>query len=177
MNPFTAKWPPWIAGPLLALLIVAALALFDDSVGLSGGMTALTEYADSTVARGRLAAAPSMDWQIAMLFGLFFGAIAGALSSGEFKLEFLDEGGSAGERICRTVLAGSCGGFLLMLGVQLAGETVWGQWAAAIQLAGGGWTFLAGMLLAGCLLAILFERRGEGGGSGRKTAGGKGGRR
>ena len=60
-----------------------------------------------------------------------------------------------------------------MLGVQLAGETVWGECAAAIQLAGGGWTFLAGLLLSGCLLAILFERRGEGGGRKNRKRGNK----
>ena len=173
MNPFTAKWPPWIGGVLLALLLVAALALFDDPVGLAGGMIALTEYAD-TAAHGRIADAPSMDWQVAMLFGIFFGAMAGAIGSGEFKLEFLDEGGpTAGTRIVRTILSGIAGGALLMLGVQLAGETVWGECAAAIQLAGGGWTFLAGLLLSGCLLAILFERRGEGGGRKNRKRGNK----
>ena len=70
MNPFTAKWPPWIGGVLLALLLVAALALFDDPVGLAGGMIALTEYAD-TAARGGICVASSMVWEVAMIFGIF----------------------------------------------------------------------------------------------------------
>lgn len=63
-----------------------------------------------------------------------------------------------------------------MLGVQLAGDTVWGQWGSAIQLSSGAWIFLVGMVLTGSTLAILLERRGESGG-GKTAAPAKGGKR
>ena len=53
------------------------------------------------------------------------------------------------------------GGFLVMLGIQLAGDSVFGQISAAMQLSGGAWVFLIAMTVTGCALAILLERRGD----------------
>ena len=177
MNILTAKWPFYVSGPLLALLLAGSLCLFGDPVGLTAAMTAMTEYCDSAVAGQSLPDAPAMDWQLAMLFGLFFGALIAAASGGNFKLEFFDEeSGSFTVKTLRTVLGGVAGGFLVMLGVQLAGDTVWGQWGSAIQLSSGAWIFLVGMVLTGSTLAILLERRGESGG-GKTAAPARGGKR
>lgn len=78
MNILTAKWPFYVSGPLLALLLAGSLCLFGDPVGLTAAMTAMTEYCDSAVAGQSLPDAPAMDWQLAMLFGLFFGALIAA---------------------------------------------------------------------------------------------------
>ena len=50
MNILTAKWPFYVSGPLLALLLAGSLCLFGDPVGLPAAMTAMTEYCDSAVA-------------------------------------------------------------------------------------------------------------------------------
>ena len=122
MNILTAKWPFYVSGPLLALLLAGSLCLFGDPVGLTAAMTAMTEYCDSAVAGQSLPDAPAMDWQLAMLFGLFFGALIAAASGGNFKLEFFDgESGSFTVKTLRTILGGVAGGFLVMLGLGTVG--------------------------------------------------------
>ena len=41
MNILTAKWPFYVSGPLLALLLAGSLCLFGDPVGLTAAMTAM----------------------------------------------------------------------------------------------------------------------------------------
>jgi len=49
-----------------------------------------------------------------------------------------------------------------MLGLQLAGDTFFGQWAAAIQMSSGAWIFLISSFGIATMIAILMERRKEG---------------
>ena len=98
MNILTAKWPFYVSGPLLALLLAGSLCLFGDPVGLTAAMTAMTEYCDSAVAGQSLPDAPAMDWQLAMLFGLFFGALIAAASgvTGSLLALLLERRGESG---------------------------------------------------------------------------------
>ncbi len=167
MNLFTAKWPFFISGPLLALLMIFALYVFDDVIGMGDAMTVATEYGTKAVQRQKLDAPPPLDWQLGLLFGMFLGALVAVLIGNKFKPECFSEGdGSFTVKTLRTVGGGIAGGFLVMLGIQLAGDSVFGQLAAAMQLSGGAWMFLLAMTVTGSALAILLERRGEGGGKG-----------
>ncbi len=174
MNLFTAKWPFYISGPLLALLMVLSLFIFDDVIGLGDALTVATEYCGGAVTERQFGDPPPLDWQLGLLIGLFIGALVGALMGNKFKPELMAEGGgSFTVKTLRTVGCGMGGGFLVMLGIQLAGDSVFGQISAAMQLSGGAWVFLIAMTVTGCALAILLERRGEGGAS-AKGASGKG---
>lgn len=165
MNLFTAKWPFYVSGPLFAVLLVLSLYLFDDQPGMSDAVTVVGEYMGESVADQSLSRPPQLDWQLGLLIGIFVGALAAALAGGKYKPEFSAPGGGAfTEKALRTVGLGLAGGFLVMLGVQLAGDTVFGQLSSALQLSGGAWVFLLAMAISGCTLAILLERRGEGGG-------------
>ncbi len=180
MNLFSAQWPFYVTGTLLALLLAGSLYVFNDPIGLSDAMTSISEYCDEAVSDGELPdSGPALDWQIALLFGLFLGALVAAASAGKFKAEFLLEGsGGITTGALLTIGGGLAGGFLMMFGVQLAGDTVWGQCAAAIQLSGGAWIYLGAMALSAATLAILLERKGGGGNGGggksvpKKAAGG-----
>ena len=176
MNLFTAKWPFYVSGPLLALLTVFSLYVFNDVIGMGDALTVATEYCGDAVMTRQLDGPPPLDWQMGLLIGLFIGALIATLIGGKFEPEMSPEkAGSFTEKTLRTVGGGMLGGFLVMLGIQLAGDSVLGQLAAAMQLSGSAWVFLIALVIAGGLLAILFERRGEGGGkaAGGKAAGGK----
>lgn len=161
-NFLNAKWPFFLTGPLLALLIVLSLALFNDNIGLSESLTAVSEYCDDAVANRELPDAPEMDWRNLLLLGILIGAVIAAAAGKTFHLEFGDDDGSAVGKMLKPILRGIGGGFLVMLGIQLAGDSVWGATAAAIQLAPGGWIFLIAMALAGGVPAILISQRGAG---------------
>ncbi len=172
MNLLTAKWPFYISGTLLALMMVLSFYVFDDVIGLGDAMTVVTEYCGDTVMDRSMGEPPPLDWQLGLLIGLFVGSLVGAVVGNKFKPEFMSDGdGSFTVKILRTVGCGMLGGFLTMLGIQLAGDSVFGQLAAAVQLSGGAWVFLIAMSVTGCALAILLERRGEGGASGKPAAG------
>lgn len=176
MNLFTAKWPFPVSAVMLALLAVASLILFREPIGLSDAVTAVTDFRDGGLIHGELPEPPPMDWQAAMLFGLVLGAALASLTGGNFKLEFSEEGDGSAGTFLRTAVTGVCGGFLVMSGIQLAGDTVWGQFSAAIQLSSGAWLFLTGMLLTGIVLAVLWDHR-TGGKTGAKSKAEKGRRR
>ncbi len=166
LNPFTVKWPFWVSGTVLALLAVLSLALFDDNIGLLENLTAAGESCTDAAEKHTLPDTPDASWQNLLLLGVFLGALAAAFSEKAFRFELKDEGG-----FFRTALCGLGGGFLMMSGIRLAGESVCGAFAAALQLAPGGWIFLVSMLLTGSLLLFIFSKNT----SVRKTksAGGK----
>ena len=110
-----------------------------------------------------------MDWQFGLLFGIFVGALGMAALSGDLKPKFSEGSGTAG--FMRTALAGLAGGFLVMTGVQLAGDSVLGQFAAGIQLSGAAWVFLIAFAASAVLLTVLLAQRGGGKSSAGKPAG------
>ncbi len=166
-NIFTAKWPFWVAGVGLPALLALGLWCFDAPLGLSQSWLMLVEYFD----RGA-EGLPPLDWRTALAGGIFIGALIGSAASGGFKLEATLPGvaGGAGTQLLKTLLLTVAGGFLLMAGALLAGEAPFGQLAAAIQLAPGGWLYLGGFLSAAIFLAVLLAQKGGAGGSGRKPA-------
>ncbi|MHB9139967.1 MAG: YeeE/YedE thiosulfate transporter family protein [Victivallaceae bacterium] len=165
MNIVTGKWSFYINGALIALLIVLCLYLFDDSVGMGDGMVVVSEYCTSSVKDKTLNTPPPLDWQTGFLGGIFIGALAASIISGKWKLRIKQdsEGDGIMKTYFKTVVFGIAGGFLVMLGLQLAGDTFFGQWAAAIQMSTGAWVFLISSFGVAATIAILMERRKESG--------------
>ena len=165
MNIVTGKWSFYINGALIALLIVLCLYLFDDSVGMGDGMVVVSQYCTSSVKDKALNAPPPLDWQTGFLGGIFIGALSASIISGKWKLRIKQdsEGDGIMKTYFKTVVFGVGGGFLVMLGLQLAGDTFFGQWAAAIQMSTGAWVFLISSFAVAATIAILMERRKESG--------------
>ncbi len=160
MSLLTSKWPFYISGPLLALTVLANLYIFDDELGMGEALRVISTYSVDSVAEGELAAAPAFDWQLGFLAGIFLGALLTGFLADSCKAEFMPEmEGTFTVKTLKTVLGGMGGGFLIMLGLQLAGDTVYGSFAAAIQLSTGSWIFLLAMVITAAALAILLERR------------------
>jgi len=159
MNIFTAKWPFYVAGLLLPVLIVLGLFCFDSVLGLSESWLAIFDYIEDG-SKGL----PPLNWQTGLLGGIFLGALIGSVASDQFKCEvLLPDSGSSGGRFVRTLATMVGGGFLLMAGSLLAGEVPFGQLAAAVQLSPGGWLYLAGFLATACFLSIIWAQKSGGG--------------
>jgi hypothetical protein len=168
MNILTGKWSFYINGALIALLIVLCLYLFDDSLGMGDGMVMISQYCNDSVKDKTLNPPPPLDWQTGFLGGIFIGALSASIISGKWKIRIKQD--SEGEGIMltlfKTVAFGIVGGFLVMMGLQLAGDTFFGQWAAAIQMSAGAWVFLISSFGVAATIAILMERRKESGAKG-----------
>ncbi len=162
---FSGKWSFWISGLVIALIFNLALYLFDAPVGMSNGYLPLAQYFVKVIDNGRIAAPPTIDWQTGFLLGILLGAFLTAILSGNWKFEFFpsDMGKEFFPAFGKSVLAGFSGGFLVMLGLQIAGDSFFGQWAAAMQLSVGAWLFLIVFFVTGTILSILLAKRAEGG--------------
>ena len=168
MQALTGKWSFYLNGALLSAMIVLCLYLFQDTVGMNDGMIKISEYAGQTaeqVSEDEEIALPPLEWQTGFLGGIFIGALAASLMSGNWKMQFFqDKEAGIVSKSLKTVLFGIGGGFLVMLGLQLAGDSFLGQWSGAIQLSGGSWIFLISCFAVASGVAILLEQRGESGG-------------
>ena len=167
-------WPFWVSGSALAFLTVLSLYLFNDSVGLGDAMTMASEHCVEGVTDQDWDALP-LDWQLGILLGIILGTIGTAALSGWYKPRFSDGEGSVARRMVMTPLLGILGGFMMMTGIQLSGESVFGHFAAGLQLSGGAWIFLIAMAVSAVLLAALCAQRG--GGKTAAPAGSSGGKK
>ena len=169
----TAKtWPFYISGPALAFLTVLSLYLFNDSIGLGDAMAVASEHCVEGVTEQDWDALP-LDWQLGLLLGIFLGALGTAALSGWYKPSISDGEGSVYRRLAMTPVLGIIGGFLVMTGIQLSGDSVFGQFSAAIQLSGGAWVFLISMAVSAILLACLLAQKGGNGAAKSKSSGSK----
>jgi len=166
----SASWPWYVSGPLLALLVILSLYVFNDPIGMGDAMTVVSEYCVESVENGRLEV-PPMDWQLGLLIGILVGALGAAALAGDLKPRFSEGEGGNAVSMGRMVLCSLAGGFLVMTGMQLGGDSFLGQFSAAMQLSGAAWVFLIALAVSGCMLAVLLDRRS--GGSGGGTAVGK----
>lgn len=162
MKLLSGKWSFYINGTLIAIFIVFSLYLFDDSLGMSDGMLAVSEFCTKSVQSGTLEAPPTLNWQLGLLGGVLIGALASAIISGTWKIQLVPSGtGGIVSGIWKPIVQGIGGGFLVMLGLQIAGDSFWGQWAAAIQLSSGAWIFIITMFIVASTTSILIDRYHE----------------
>ena len=138
----------------MAFLFLLSLYVLDDSIGFSDPYLMISSYCERSIESGRLENPPAIDWQTAFLGGILIGALGAALAGGEWRLRILSHSENKGvfPSIGATIAAGIAGGFLVMLGLQLAGDSFLGQWSSAIQLSTSAWVFFASLLLWGIVI-------------------------
>lgn len=160
----SSSWSFWITGTVLAFMIIFMLYLFDDPPGMSDGMLMIAEFCRKTAEAKTISEPPPLDWQTGFLGGIFIGAMGCAFISGKWKLHFKPEGmsGSILTGAGKAALTGFGGGFLVMLGLQLSGDSFFGQWASAIQLSPGAWIFLGVFIATAVITSVLLARRSGG---------------
>ncbi len=165
MKLLSGKWPPSVNGAMLAFFVMLMLYLFNDTVGMHDGMLVFSDFCQDVYEKGTEAEPPFLNWQLAFLGGIFVGGLAAALMGGGWKFEFTQKGQSSFlNSTWQTVVCGIGGGFLVMTGLQLCGDSFFGQFASAMQLSTGPWIFLAVTFVVGMFISVLWERGTDGGG-------------
>jgi len=160
-------WSPYVAGTGIGLVLVAMFYVAGRGLGASGafslvssvGLNAVSPgYAGSLKYFARYLESPSplMDWNIFMIAGVFIGALAGALFTGNFKVMF-DKTASMAVRT-RLITAFS-GGVLIGWASRLArGCTSGVGLTGGAQLALSGWVFVMAMFITGFIFSAIFRR-------------------
>ncbi|OGV58009.1 MAG: hypothetical protein A2X49_01470 [Lentisphaerae bacterium GWF2_52_8] len=171
----TGKWSVFVSGAAVALLILLALYLLNTPVGMNDAYIALSKYCGKSLAKRAVAESSILNWQSGFLGGIFIGGLLAAIFGGDWKFRLSApevKGKGLIGAVGWTPLQGLAGGFLVMLGLQLAGDSFFGQWAAALQLSTGSLIFVAVSLLFATIATVVFTffsgggETGIGGGSG-----------
>lgn len=165
---FTGKWSSYLSGACIAFLFVFALYVLNSPVGMTNAYLMISEYCRETINARAVKEPPFLDWQTGFLLGIFIGALITAAVSGNWRLRLIPE--SSGKGVVAsagvTAFTGFAGGFLVMLGLQLAGDSFMGQWAAAIQLSTAAWVFFISLVVFGIIFTAVGAARKRSGSSG-----------
>jgi uncharacterized membrane protein YedE/YeeE len=160
-------WPPYRAGVILGLTLLAVFVVMGRGLGASGAFALVAAVGLNAVSPGYAGVLqyfsqyldspmPLMNVNLFLVVGVLLGALSGALFSGKFKVEFdKADSMSAGTRFF-TALAG---GVLMGFAARLArGCTSGVALTGGAQLAVSGWVFVIAMFAAGFAFAAIFRR-------------------
>ena len=164
-------WSPYAAGVLLGVVAILAVFLSNHLLGASGAVAAISSTlltaAAPTVAKGNMyyqfVMPPGFSWEIALLIGIFFGGMFGAISSNTFKIRW-DEDGSwkqvFGPQRWKRFVFGFLGAVILQYGAGIAGGCTSGlAISGGMLLAPSAFIFIASMFASGIVVALLVYRR------------------
>jgi uncharacterized membrane protein YedE/YeeE len=160
-------WSPYIAGVGLGITLLATFYVVGWGLAASSAFSLLAgvgtrevnpEYAHTLkyFARYLDVKAPLLNWGLFEIGGLFVGALAGSLLSGNFRLKF-DK--AAHMKNGTRLLTAFTGGMLIGFASRLArGCTSGVALSGGAQLALSGWVFVISMFISGFILAAFFRR-------------------
>ncbi len=160
-------WSPYIAGTVLGLTLLSVFYVAGRGLGASGAFSLVTgvglhalapSYAHGLRYFSQYLDSPSplLTWNFLLMIGVFLGALAGALFSGNFKVLF-DKADSM--KVRTRLLSAFLGGVLIGFAARLArGCTSGVALTGGAQLALAGWIFVIAMFATGFLFAAIFRR-------------------
>jgi hypothetical protein len=154
---FSARWSLYTAGIIIAFIFMISLYVLDTPVGMSQAYIMMSEYCKETIYNKTIPEQPFIDWQTGFLIGIFLGALLAAIISGDWKFEFVPGGKMKKffSTIGSSIFIGALGGFFVMLGLQLSGDSFIGQWAAAIQYSTSAWFFFLSIFFWSILITFF----------------------
>lgn len=160
-------WPPHLVGMGIGILVCLALVVSDKAIGCS---TAFSKTAGmlERMLRGRHApirpyyreVPPAFDWEWMLVAGLFLGALAAALLSGDFALTWVPAAWAErfGPGTWTRLAVALPGGVLLGFGARWAGGCTSGHGiSGTAQLAASSWIALLAFALGGVATALLLH--------------------
>jgi hypothetical protein len=164
-------WSPYAAGVLLGITCILSVVLAQRTLGASSAVSTLASSLVNQAAPGSIGdnmyfkflMPPGFNWEVALLIGIFFGGLFGALSSGTFRLRW--NGDPAWNKIYGTqrwkrFVVGFLGAILLQYGAGIAGGCTSGlAISGGMLLAPSAFLFMAGMFISGIVVTIIVFRR------------------
>lgn len=159
------EWSPYAVGIGIGLLSCVAFVLSDKPIGCSTAFARTSGMLEEIV-RGRKVRdmayyrqfVPEIDWEWMLVLGVFLGACASALLSGEFRLEWVPSlwAASFGSDPLPRLATAFCGGIILGFGARWAGGCTSGHGiSGTLQLAVSGWLAVAAFFASGALTVYI----------------------
>lgn len=163
------EWSPYIAGGLLGIVGVLAVALSNSLLGASGAFENLAGMIGKVIAPDlfnnmyfNFIMKPEITWQVILLVGVFFGGMLGAFTSNTLKIRWLPDKQWTNifgdNRWVRWGLA-FFGAIVLEIGAGIAGGCTSGlAISGGMLLAPAAYIFIAGMFASGIVTALIVYR-------------------
>jgi uncharacterized membrane protein YedE/YeeE len=162
-------WSPYVAGALLGVVGVLAVALSNSLLGASGGFENLAGLIGQAVAPKlfdnlyfNFVMPPGITWQVVLLIGVFFGGMLGALTSKTLKWRWIPEKQWSeifGSLRWKRWAVAFIGAIILEYGAGIAGGCTSGlAIAGGMLLAPAAFLFIAGMFVSGIIVALILYR-------------------
>jgi uncharacterized membrane protein YedE/YeeE len=164
-------WSPYVAGALLGVVGVLAVALSDSLLGASGAFENLAGLIGQAVAPDlfdnmyfNYVMPPGITWGVVLLVGVFFGGLWGAKSSHTWKVRMISDDQwvkLAGKKWWKRWLAAFIGAIILEYGAGIAGGCTSGlAISGGMLLAPAAYLFIAAMFAAGIVVTwFIYGRR------------------
>jgi uncharacterized protein len=163
------EWSPYVAGALLGVVGVLAVALSHSLLGASGSFENLAGLIGKALAPKlfdnlyfNFIMPPGITWQVILLVGVFFGGMLGALTARTWKLRWTpDKQWSTifgPERWKRWGVA-FVGAIVLEIGAGIAGGCTSGlAISGGMLLAPAAFLFIGGMFVTGIVTSLFIYR-------------------
>lgn len=163
------NWGPYLAGAGIGVLSWIVFVVVNNPIGIttaisqiSGGVASLAVGPDTVAANKYWAKnALKLDYGTLFLIGTLLGGLASALAAGTWRLETVPEiwAERFGPSPLKRYAAAFIGGIIAMYGARLANGCTSGNGiSGGLQLALGGWVFLAIMFAIGTVTALILFR-------------------
>lgn len=163
------EWSPYIAGGLLGLVGVLAVALTNNLLGASGAFENIAGLIGKAVAPAlfdnlyfNFIMPPGLTWQVILLVGIFFGGMLAAKLAGTWKWRAMPDQQWTGifgrSRVTRWAVV-FFGAIVLEIGAGIAGGCTSGlAISGGMLLAPAAYLFIAAMFTSGIATAYVLYR-------------------
>lgn len=163
------EWSPYIAGILLGIVGILAVALSNSLLGASGAFENLAGLLGKAVAPDlfnnvyfNFVMPPGITWGVFLLVGVFFGGMLAAWSSGTLKWQMNgDEQWKKifGQQTWKRWVLAFVGAIILEYGAGIAGGCTSGlAISGGMLLAPAAYLFIAAMFASGIVTALIVYR-------------------
>jgi hypothetical protein len=159
-----------LAGALIGVLSWFTFATVDKPLGTSTTFVRGVGLAEQAVASAHVAGNEyfqktklTVNWQMLLVVGMFFGALISSRLSGDNAVEHVPElwRKRFGPSVVKRYAVAFLGGALLLFGARLAGGCTSGHGlSGSLQLAASGWVFFGAVFVSGVATAMAVFGKG-----------------
>lgn len=159
---FAGEFNIFVSGGIIGFFFLLCWYLLGTPLGLADGSLIFFEYIEESVNAKQILNI-TFDWQLAFVFGILIGGAIAAFAGGHWDFHFSPEESGNGivDKIGISPLQGIGGGFLVMVGFMLSGDSFMGHWANAMRLSVGAWLFLILSLIFAAIAAKFIFKGGK----------------
>lgn len=159
------KWSPYLVGMMIGITFLIGFIFFNKTIGTSTSFVKAAAWLHQFFDDGAISKTSYyqdylkdlswVDWQVALVIGVFLGAFCSNKFSTNSKMECISKASLS----VKSKFLSFLGGVLVIFGARFAGGCTSGHViSGGIQLATSGYLFMAGVFLIGIPAAFITQK-------------------